>query len=121
MVGYKLLTTLDLLTLSVSVSVFQGCVAMQIEQQCAPKTTSRTESVESKASNRGGKRPGAGRKPNLAKRLLRGFSREAIHEAVAGMDVGMVIQGLMRSKSDRTKLETLIFVRGTLIAVQRRT
>jgi len=35
------------------------------------------ESVESK-SKRGGRRPGAGRKPNLAKRLLKGFSREAI-------------------------------------------
>ena len=32
---------------------------------------------------RGGKRPGAGREPNLANRLLKGCSPEAIREAVA--------------------------------------
>jgi hypothetical protein len=65
-------------------------------------------------SKRGGKRPGAGRKPNLAKRLLKGFSRESIAEAVADMDVRTVIIGLLKSKSDRTRLETLAFLRDTL-------
>ena len=45
---------------------------MQAETQnqpaAVPENTALAESVESK---RGGKRPGAGRKPNLAKRLLK--------------------------------------------------
>jgi len=48
----------------------------------------------------GGKRPGAGRKPNLAKRLLKGFSREAIAEAVANIDCGAVVVGLLKSKRE---------------------
>lgn len=73
------------------------------------------QSEESTQSKRGGKRPGAGRKPNLAKRLLKGFSRDAIAVAMADVDVGAVITSLLKSKRERTKLETLIFVRDTLI------
>ena len=86
---------------------------MQAETQIQPiaalENAPFSESVESK-SKRGGKRPGAGRKPNLAKRLLKGLSREAIHEAMATMDIGGVIIGLMKSKRERTRLETLVFV-----------
>lgn len=57
------------------------------------------QSVESK-SKRGGRRPGAGRKPNLA-RLLKGFSREAIAEAVANVDVGAVVTSLLKSKREK--------------------
>jgi hypothetical protein len=64
---------------------------------------------------RGGKRPGAGRKPNLARRLLKGFSREAIHEAASNIDVGMVISSLLKSKREKTRLETLVFVRDTVL------
>ena len=81
----------------------------------APEIAVLDESTESKASKRGGKRPGAGRKPNLAKLLLRGFSREAIAEAVATVDVGAVITSLLKSKREKTKLETLVFVRDTII------
>ena len=92
---------------------------MQLEQQfqppVAPGIAPQAESDESRPSKRGGKRPGAGRKPNLAKRLLKGFSRNAIAEAMADVDVGMVITSLLKSKRERTKLETLIFVRDTLI------
>jgi hypothetical protein len=79
----------------------------------APENAPQGESVESK-SKRGGRRPGAGRKPNLAKHLLRGFSREAIAQAVATVDVVAVIVGLLKSKRERTRVETLIFVRDTL-------
>jgi hypothetical protein len=53
---------------------------MQAEEQkqaaTAPTIAPQADSDESKAkTNRGGKRAGAGRKPNLAKRLLRGFTR----------------------------------------------
>jgi hypothetical protein len=93
---------------------------MQPEQQAhqavtAPEIPSKPDSDESKAkSNRGGKRPGAGRKPNFAKRLLRGFTRDVIALAVQEIDVGAVIVGLLKSKRERTRLETLIFVRDTL-------
>jgi hypothetical protein len=91
---------------------------MQTETQpeaiTAPENAPLVESVESK-SKRGGKRTGAGRKPNLAKLLLRGFSRDAIAQAVATVDVGAVITSLLKSKREKTKLETLIFVRDTLI------
>lgn len=70
---------------------------------------------ESKQSKRGGRRPGTGRKPNLSRRPLKGFSREAIAEAIAGMDCGQVITSLLKSKRERTRLETPIFVRDTLI------
>jgi hypothetical protein len=93
---------------------------MQPEQQIQPPVTTpeiapQVVSGESNPSKRGGKRPGAGRKPNLAKRLLRGFSRDAIAEAAADVDVGMVITSLLKSRREKTKLETLIFVRDTLI------
>ena len=88
---------------------------MQTEAQNTPETPLQADSAESMPKKRGGKRPGAGRKPNLAKRLLKGFSREAIAEAIADVDVGMVITSLLKSKRERTKLETLIFVRDTLI------
>lgn len=63
---------------------------------------------------RGGNRPSAGRKPNLAKRLLKGFTRETIAQAAADIDVGAVIVGLLKCKSERTRLETFAFLRDTL-------
>jgi len=86
----------------------------QTEAILAPENAVLGESVESKAK-RGGRRPGAGRKPNLAKRLLKGFSRAAIAEAVADVDVGAVVTSLLKSKREKTKLETLIFLRDTMI------
>jgi hypothetical protein len=60
---------------------------MQAEEQklaaASLEIPPQVDSDESKAkSNRGGKRAGAGRKPNLAKRLLRGFTRDAIAAAI---------------------------------------
>ena len=83
---------------------------MQIEPENSPQA----ESSESK-SKRGGKRPGAGRKPNLAKRLLKGFSRDALLEAADNIDVGAVITSLLRSKREKTRLETPLFVRDSVL------
>jgi hypothetical protein len=85
----------------------------QIHSTTIPAIAPQTDSDESKP-RRGGKRPGAGRKPNLAKRLLKGFSRETIARAAADIDVGTVIIGLLKAKSERTRLETLAFLRDTL-------
>jgi len=85
------------------------------QQTTVPEVAPLSESDESKKPGRGGKRPGAGRKPNLAKRLLKGFSRDAIAVAMTDIDVGAVITSLLKSKRERTKLETLIFVRDTLV------
>ena len=79
----------------------------------APQIPPQADSDESK-SKRGGRRPRAGRKPNLAKRLLKGFTRDVIALAVQEVDVGAVIVGLLKSKRERTRLETLVFVRDTL-------
>ncbi len=89
---------------------------MQIEEQIhsaeMPAIAPGVQSTESK--RRGGKRPGAGRKPNLAKRLLKGFTRDTIARAAADIDVGEVIVGLLKARSERTRLETLAFLRDTL-------
>ena len=52
------------------------------------------------------KRPGAGRKPNLAKMLLKGVSRNTILAAVENVDVGSIITGLLGSKREQTRMET---------------
>lgn len=80
----------------------------------APATAPLANQEDSKPK-RGGKRAGAGRKPNLAKRLLKGFSRDVVAMAVQDIDVGGVIASLLKSKREKTRLETLIFVRDTII------
>jgi hypothetical protein len=75
---------------------------MQTEAVALAENVVPVHSDESRKSKRGGKRPGAGRKPNLARRLLKGFSREAIHEAAGNIDVGMVISSLLKSKREKT-------------------
>jgi hypothetical protein len=71
--------------------------------------------IQTNQSPNAGKRPGAGCKPNLAKRLLKGFSRDTVAVAVADIDCGAVIAGLLKSKRERTRLETPIFVRDTVL------
>jgi hypothetical protein len=90
-------------------------IETQIERPVEPVVAPQADSGESKPSKRGGKRPGAGRKPNLAKRLLKGFSRESIAEAVSGIDCGAVIAGLLKSKREKMRLEALVYVRDTLL------
>ena len=61
---------------------------MQLEEQLHPITTPeklpQADSSESKPK-RGGRRPGAGRKPNLAKRLLSGVKPMTAAEALEGV------------------------------------
>jgi len=90
---------------------------LQAEEQnqqpaSAPEIPSRADSKESVESKpkRGGKRPGAGRKPNLAKHLLKGVTRDTIIHAVENVDVQGVILGLLRSKKEIIRLQTLNFI-----------
>jgi len=73
-----------------------------------PVTELQADSKESK-SNRGGRRPGAGRKPNPTK-LLRGVSRETLAVAVANIDIATVLAGLLRSNREIIRLQVLKFV-----------
>jgi hypothetical protein len=81
----------------------------QIQPVAMPAIAPAVQSDESK-SKRGGKRRGAGRKPNLAKALLKGVSRTTILAAVENVDVGSIITGLLHSKREQTRLEALHFV-----------
>ena len=91
-------------------------VEEQNQAAAAPEIAPQGDQVESRpAKQHGGKRPGAGRKPNLAKRLLKGFSKEAIAEAVSNIDCGAVLVGLLKSKRELTRLEALIFIRDLLV------
>jgi len=90
---------------------------LQAEEQnqqptSAPETSPPADSKESGESKpkRGGKRPGAGRKPNLAKHLLKGVTRDTIIQAVESVDVQAVILGLLRSKKEIIRLQTLNFI-----------
>ena len=106
---------LDVLELQVSVRQMSASQQQAEKTVTSPEIPGVSESSESRPKKHGGKRPGAGRKPNLARRLLKGFSRDAIAEALATVDVGMVVTSLLKSKREKTRLETLIFVRDTLI------
>ena len=76
--------------------------------QIAPLANS--EQSDEPKSRRGGRRPGAGRKPNLAKVLLKGVSRNTILAAVENVDVGSIIIGLLRSKREQTRIEAPHFM-----------
>jgi hypothetical protein len=76
------------------------------ENQTNPGIASETDSRESKRS-RGGKRPGSGRKPNIAKRLLAGAKPATAAEALAGIDVRAVVHDLLKNGSRSVKLQTL--------------
>jgi hypothetical protein len=83
----------------------------QIQQAVtSPEIVFEAGSSESKRSKRGGKRPGAGRKPNPVKILLKGVHRETINAAVQDIDVGSVISQLLKSKREIIQLQTLNFI-----------
>jgi len=71
-----------------------------------PVTELQVDSKESK-SNRDGKRPGAGRKPNLAKRLLSGVKPLTAAEALEGVDLRAIVHDLLKNGSRPVKLQTL--------------
>ena len=86
---------------------------MQVEQPIAetpaPQLVPEGDSTPIKKQH-GGKRAGAGRKPNLTKILLKGVSRETILAACESVDVGAVIIGLLRSKREQSRIEALHFI-----------
>jgi hypothetical protein len=67
---------------------------------------SQTDPTESKRAH-GGKRPGAGRKPNIARRLLSGVKPVTAAEALAGIDVQAIVHDLLKNGSRPVKLQTL--------------
>ena len=91
MLHSNLLNLFSLQGLSVSMTAIVRVANMQTEQQidspAMPKIAPQADSGESK-DKRAGKQPGAGRKPNLAKILLKGVSRTTILAAVENVDVG---------------------------------
>jgi hypothetical protein len=87
----------------------------QKQLDVTPEKAIQGNSDESKPkSGRGGARKGAGRHPNTSKQLLKGFTRQTIAEAADKIDCWAVISALLKSKSERTRLETLVFIRHTL-------
>ena len=75
-----------------AVALNTDCTEMrEIAPADAPGNTHGNHDPGKSEEARGGKRPGAGRKPNLAKRLLKGFTRDTIARAAADIDVGAVI------------------------------
>ena len=83
---------------------------MQTEEQerpvDSPENMAEGESTESK-TKRGGKRAGAGRKPNLAKHLLKGVKPATAAEALEGIDVRAIVHDLLKNGSKSVKLQTL--------------
>jgi hypothetical protein len=66
-------------------------------------------SVNSEESKRGRgvRRPGAGRKPNIAKRLLNGVKPMTAAEALEGIEVRAIVHDLLKNGSRPVKLQTL--------------
>jgi len=83
----------------------------QTEAILAPENTVLGESDESK-SNRGGRRAGRPQAQSgeaSTQRLL------ASGNSPSGCDIGAIVVGLLRSKREKTRLETLVFYRDTFI------
>jgi hypothetical protein len=89
---------------------FSTCQAETQNQPIATPQIAPQEQSEQSKPKRGGKRPGAGRKPNLTKILLKGVTRETILAACENVDVGAVIIGLLRSKREQSRIEALHFI-----------
>jgi hypothetical protein len=88
---------------------------VQTETQIQPEMPRLGQSVESneQQSKRGGKRPGAGRKPNPANILLKGTSRATLLQALENVDpllVSAKITKLLQSKREIIWLQTLNFI-----------
>ena len=78
----------------------------QIQSAATPAIAPQADSKESKRA-RGGKRPGAGRKPNIAKRLLSGVKPITAAEALDGIDVREIVHDLLKNGNRNVKLQTL--------------
>jgi len=82
-----------------------------LEPQIEPETQS--EQLGKSKDKRGGKRPGAGRKPNPVKILLKGTTRATLQQALENVDPQLVaakIKQLLHSKKEIIWLQTLNFI-----------
>ena len=79
-------------------------VTQQEQENTSGATMAQSESNESK---RGGKRPGAGRKPNLVKRLIGRLRPAGAAEVLAGIDIEGTIAEIMKKGSLALKQRTL--------------
>lgn len=80
---------------------------MQIEEGNQPAVMS--ESVDSgesrKSKAHGGRRPGAGRKPNLGKRLISAATADTFADIIATIDIGAAVRDIMRNGSRSVKAQ----------------
>jgi len=81
----------------------------QKQAPTVPTIAPQTDSMPIKKQH-GGKRPGAGRKPDPTKILLKGVSKEALALAVENIDVWAIVRGLLHSKREVIRIQALNFV-----------
>ena len=96
--------------LSVSASVRQRASSTQLEEQNQTALVSeigRPADTKPIKQQHGGKRPGAARKPNIAKRLLNGVKPMTAAEALEGIDVRAIVHDLLKNGSRPVKLQIL--------------
>jgi hypothetical protein len=79
----------------------------QTEAILAPENAPHGESIESK-SKRGGKRAGAGRKPNLAKRLARQVTHATAGQILGSLDTEAMFRDIFKNGSRPLKLQAWI-------------
>jgi hypothetical protein len=79
----------------------------QIHSATMPSSAPRAQSDKLK-SKRGGKRPGAGRKPNLAKRLLSGVKATTAADILSRIDTEAVVNDLLKNGSRQLKFQVII-------------
>lgn|SRR6516225_3603833 len=73
-------------------------------ENATPADAGNAPQTESKPKKqRGGKRPGAGRKKDPVKIVLKGVHRDTINAAVEGIDVGSTIRGLLKQHFRRPR------------------
>jgi hypothetical protein len=81
------------------------------EEHKKPENAVKVESAQSPPKKKvGGKRPGAGRKPNPARILLKGVKRDTLSLACRDINIGDVVRGLLHSKREVIRLQTLNFL-----------
>jgi hypothetical protein len=78
----------------------------QIQQPVAPEVSPQTDSTTIKKQH-GGKRSGAGRPPNLLKRMIGRLKPASAAELLAGIDVEATIADIMKKGSLSLKQKTL--------------
>jgi hypothetical protein len=84
-----------------------GCTEVhEIGSPHVPENPIRSDSKDSKRS-RGSKRPGAGRKPNLAKRVLAGVKAKTAADILAGIDTQALVDDLLKNGSRQLKWQVL--------------